>query len=178
MIFGEDVAGVYLYNWPGLIIPAISWIAWGIVFSRSFSSEKTGSFISTVINWLLRGSILELLVAIPSHIISRQRDDCCAPPFLLLGIATGLSIALMSFGPGVIILFAQRIKTKNRNQNSKAIFSRSYVVLAFTGLLAVACLLCWDFQSLKEEHRQQLAAELKKSSDEVKKGPDKVLPGE
>ena len=104
MIWGEDVAGVYLYNWPCLIIPAISWIFWGIVFYRSFSSENPRSFISTVTNWLLRGSILELLVAIPSHIISRQRDDCCAPPFLLLGIATGLAIALMSFGPGVFFL--------------------------------------------------------------------------
>jgi hypothetical protein len=35
--------------------------------------------------WLLRGSILELLVAVPSHVIVRRRDDCCAPHRHILG---------------------------------------------------------------------------------------------
>ena len=113
MVWGENAVDDYLYRWPALIIPAISWLVWGIVFYRSFSIEDPQSFTSSLTGWLLRGSILELLVAIPSHIISRHRDECCAPPLTLMGIATGLSIALMSFGPGVFFLFAQRIRDKN-----------------------------------------------------------------
>lgn len=118
MIWGEAAVDEYLYNWPALIIPAIFWPVWGVVFYRSFSSEKPNSFTSSLTRWFLRGSILELLVAIPSHIISRHRDECCAPAVTLLGIATGLAIALMSFGPGVFFLFAQRIRNKNRKQHA------------------------------------------------------------
>lgn len=112
MIWGEVGSEKFLYNWPVLFIPAIFWLIWGIIFYRSFSSDDPRSFTSTITRWLLRGSILELLVAIPSHIISRQRNECCAPPLTFLAIVTGLSIALMSFGPGIFFLFAKRIKNK------------------------------------------------------------------
>jgi hypothetical protein len=64
--------------------------------------------------WLLRGSILELLIAVPSHVIVRQRDDCCAPFATFWGIVTGISVMLISFGPGVLFLFAARIRRKQR----------------------------------------------------------------
>ena len=113
MIFGEKASDHYLYNWPILLSAlAAFWLMWGIIFWMSFGSKDPDSFTSTITRWLLRGSILELLVAIPSHIISRQRDECCAPTFTLLGIVTGLSVGLMSFGPGIFFLFARRIKNK------------------------------------------------------------------
>jgi len=114
MVWGEQAVDPYLYHWPALIIPTFSWLIWGAVFYRSFSSADPKAFTTSLSRWLLRGSILELLVAVPSHLISRQREECCAPPFTLLGIATGISIALMSFGPGVFFLFAQRIRAKRR----------------------------------------------------------------
>lgn len=120
MVWGENAVDEYLYDWSALIIPAIFWLVWGIVFYKSFSSEDPNTFTSNLTRWLLRGSILELIVAIPSHIISRHRHECCAPPFTLLGIATGIAIALMSFGPGVFFLFAQRIKAKNGKQHNEA----------------------------------------------------------
>lgn len=121
MVWGENAVDEYLYDWSALIIPAIFWLVWGIVFYKSFSSEDPNTFTSNLTRWLLRGSILELIVAIPSHIISRHRHECCAPPFTLLGIATGIAIALMSFGPGVFFLFAQRIKAKNGKQHNEAV---------------------------------------------------------
>jgi hypothetical protein len=95
-----------------LILPAFFWLIWGVIFWRSFSSTNPNSFTSTMTRWLLRGSILEILVAIPSHIISRQRNDCCAPTFTFLALVTGISIALMSFGPGIFFLYMKRIKDK------------------------------------------------------------------
>jgi len=116
IIWGENKSEKFLYNWPILLIPVFFWLTWGIIFYKSFSSDNPNSFISTITHWLLKGSILELLVAVPSHIISRQRDECCAPPLTLLGIVTGLSIAIMSFGPGIFFLFAKRIKEKMRKR--------------------------------------------------------------
>lgn len=115
MIWGEDYSFEFLYKWPILLIPAIFWLVWSIVFYRSYSSGDPMSFTSTIVRWLLGGSVLELLVAIPSHIISRHREECCAPPLTFLGIVTGLSVALMSFGPGVFFLFAKKIRHKKGN---------------------------------------------------------------
>ena len=115
MIWGEETA-YDICTLPILIIPATFWLIWGIVFFKSYSDQEPLSFTSQITKWLLRGSILELLVAVPSHILSRHKEECCAPPLSLFGIATGLSIGLMSFGPGVFLLFASRIRDKKIKQ--------------------------------------------------------------
>jgi hypothetical protein len=112
MIWGEDSVSKYTGQYPVLIALAVFWLFWGAVFMRSYSDRSQASFTSRITRWLLRGSILELVVAVPGHIISRHRNECCAPEITLLGIATGLATALMSFGPGVFFLFAQRIRNK------------------------------------------------------------------
>ena len=111
MVWKED-ALMGTDSWLFLPFIAVSWLVWGLVFYKCYSSKDQKALTSTIISWFLRGSILELLVVIPSHVISRHRHECCGPPLTLLGIATGLSIALMSFGPGLLFLFAQRIKAK------------------------------------------------------------------
>lgn len=103
-------------RWWMLATFAISWLVWGTVFWRS---SDPASLTSTITHWLLRGSILELVVAIPSHIISRNRNDCCAPTFTLWGISLGLATALMSFGPGLFFLFARRIRDKQRASSAR-----------------------------------------------------------
>lgn len=115
MGLGEGAVRDYLYSWPALVFVLISWLVWGVVFYRSTLTKDPAAFNKSLTRWLLGGSILELLVAIPSHIVSRHRDECCAPPFSLLAIATGLAIALLSFGPGVFFLFARRIGSKTAN---------------------------------------------------------------
>jgi len=112
MVWGEKSENTPQHYLNPIVVIPIFWLAWGIIFYRSFSSGNPRSFVSILNGWLLRGSILELLVAIPSHIISRHRHECCAPPITLIAIATGLSIALMSFGPAVFFLFAKRIRDK------------------------------------------------------------------
>src|ERR1017187_7889824 len=75
----------------------IFWLVWAIIFRRAT-------------RWLLRGSILELIIAVPSHVIVRRRDDCCAPAGTFWGIATGISVMLLCFGPGVFFLFVERCR--------------------------------------------------------------------
>lgn len=61
---------------------------------------------------MLRGSVLEVLVAIPTHIVTRRKHDCCAPTYSLMGIAAGLAVACLSYGPGLYFLFAKRAAAK------------------------------------------------------------------
>lgn len=112
MIWGENRHHDQIYSWSMIAIPTISWCVWALIFHRNYSDTNTKAMIPTITRWLLRASILELIVAIPSHIIARQRDECCAPHFTLLAIATGLSIALASFGPGIFFLFIKKVKEK------------------------------------------------------------------
>jgi hypothetical protein len=92
----------------GLI--AILWGIWGMIFYRFARADAPEALLKRTTRWLLRGSALELLIAVPSHIIVRQRDDCCAPAATFWGITLGTSVMLLCFGPGVFFLFAERMR--------------------------------------------------------------------
>ncbi len=92
------------------LITLLTWTLWGFLFYRATRHDPPNALLRRATAWLLRGSVLELLVAVPCHVIVRRRNDCCAPGITFLGIATGLAVMLMSFGPGVFFLFVQRIR--------------------------------------------------------------------
>jgi hypothetical protein len=83
------------------------WLVWGILFYFYF--RNSSAVITRLVSWLLRGSVLELLIAAPCHIIVRRRNDCSAPVVTSFGIATGLAIMLLSFGPSVLFLYKKRL---------------------------------------------------------------------
>jgi hypothetical protein len=60
--------------------------------------------------WLVAGSVLELLIAVPSHVVVNRRHDCRAPFVSSFGVATGLAMLLMSIGPGALFLFRARMR--------------------------------------------------------------------
>ena len=109
--------------WTGIfLIVGICWLVWGLIFSRYAKADEPNALSKRATRWLLRGSILELLVAVPSHVIVRRRDDCCAPIGTFWGIATGISVMLLCFGPGVFFLFVERcqkLKPKSADMNNK-----------------------------------------------------------
>ena len=99
----------------GFLTVLIFWAIWALIFGRYAQADEPDALLKRATRWLLRGSILELLVAVPSHVIVRRREDCCAPAGTFWGIATGLSVMLLCFGPGVFYLFverSQRLKPK------------------------------------------------------------------
>ena len=112
MLLGEDASGGPLFEWGAPALLGILWLFWGALFFRSFTAADPGSLTSTITKWLLKGSILEILIAIPAHILSRHRNECCAPGFTLFGLVTGISVAVMAFGPGIFFLFARKVREK------------------------------------------------------------------
>ena len=95
----------------------VFWTLWAFVFGRFAKSDDPEAFLHRATRWLLRGSVLELLVAIPSHIIVRRREDCCAPIGTFWGIASGISVMLLCFGPGVFFLFVERFRRLQPKSN-------------------------------------------------------------
>jgi hypothetical protein len=91
----------------GLLLVAALWVLWAGVFYLYLLN--TAEPVNKVVSWLLRGSVLEVLVVVPCHVWVRRRDDCSAPGVTAFGIATGLAIMLLSFGPGVLLLFKKRL---------------------------------------------------------------------
>ena len=87
--------------WLGL------WCFWGALFYWYYRTS-TG-IVNKAVSWLLAGSVLELLIAVPAHVIVRHRDDCSAPIVTSWGIVTGIAVMLLSFGPGVLVLYKKRI---------------------------------------------------------------------
>ena len=119
-IFGDDsIEGIVPLL--ALIFLLFNWIVWSCIFRAFARNADPHSYIRRLMKWLLHGTILELLVAVPSHIIVRQKDICCADCVTATGIATGLAVMLLSFGPGIYFLYAERIESKKpgSKDNSK-----------------------------------------------------------
>ena len=93
-----------------LALVGILWIGWSVLFFRGSRDDDPDSLSRRAVRWLLRGSILELLVAVPTHVVVRHRGDCCAPYATFWGIVCGLTVMLISFGPGVFFLFVARAR--------------------------------------------------------------------
>lgn len=94
--------------WLGL--PLLTWAVWAIVFGRLSLASDVRTFSEVQNRWMLRGSILELLVAVPTHVVTRGRAECCAGFLTFFGITMGLSVMLLAFGPAVFFLFYSRWK--------------------------------------------------------------------
>lgn len=95
-----------------LAVTLVLWMLWGWAFYHFSRADEPENVHRRAVRWLLRGSILDLLVAVPSHVVVRGRDDCCAGFATFWGLVTGASVMLLAFGPGVFFLFAERIRRK------------------------------------------------------------------
>jgi len=105
--FGEgyhlDTAAGMFELWGAL------WVLWGIVFYLYF--RNSSQVTERVVSWLLKGSVLELLIAVPCH-------DCSAPVVTSFGIATGIAVMLLCFGPSVLFLFKKRLDAYSAHKSA------------------------------------------------------------
>ena len=88
------------------------WGMWWFILLKATGRGPQDRFPEKSCRWLLAGSALELIVAIPCHVITRQREDCCAPLGTFAGIASGVSVALLCCGPALYFLIRDRVRRK------------------------------------------------------------------
>ena len=96
-----DTSAEFVAGW------VVLWLVWGVVFYLYLRNATQTT--SRAISWLLKGSVLELLIAVPCHVWVRRRDECCAPFVTSFGIVTGIAVMLLCFGPSVLFLFKKRL---------------------------------------------------------------------
>lgn len=89
-----------------------AWGLWWFILLKATKTNPSPRFPQRACRWLLAGSALELIVAVPCHVISRNRDDCCAPAGTFFGIACGTSVALLCCGPALLFLVRDRLRKK------------------------------------------------------------------
>jgi hypothetical protein len=111
-IWGDDAIDGDIALWLAPVFLLVNWLVWSLVFRTFAHNADPRSYIRRLMKWLLHGTILELLIAVPSHVIARHKDVCCAHGVTAAGIATGLAIMLISFGPGIYFMYAERIEGK------------------------------------------------------------------
>jgi len=102
--------------WITLFILLATWIFWALVFYRKSKNLEPLNMIEEFCRIIFRASILELLVAVPTHILARHRNYCCAGFGTFWGIAFGMALIIFSFGPGVYFLFVERWKKLHRQK--------------------------------------------------------------
>ncbi len=106
--------------WGFWILVGINWIGWSTVFLVTYSHNGRYTLASRLFQALFRGSLLELLVAIPSHVIASRRPGCFVGMLTGLGVSGGIAVMLWAFGPGIILLFLRerhRRESKEERQN-------------------------------------------------------------
>ena len=97
----EIGAGAFFALW-GLL-----WLIWAVVFY--LFNKDSSEIVTRATSWLLKGSVLELIIAVVCHVIVRRHHDCSAPIVTSFGIVTGIAIMLFSFGPSVFFLLKKRM---------------------------------------------------------------------
>lgn len=98
------------------IIVGLSWIAWSVVFFIRYRDTERYKILRSLVCAIIAGSLVELLAAIPSHIIVSRRAGCFVGIFTVFGISAGIAVMLWAFGPGIIILFLHEKRKRELQQ--------------------------------------------------------------
>jgi len=104
------------WGWVAVGAGGMTWIIWAIVFWVMSSYREPASIASRLHRWLIGGSVLELLVAVQTHLVVRRRQECCAGVATMLGICMGVAVMLIAFGPSIGFLYYRRWKQVAQKQ--------------------------------------------------------------
>jgi hypothetical protein len=106
----HDIAVSNQGIWMTIELALLGWCAWALIFSRMSRRAEPSDLVMRQCRWLFKGSILEILIAVPTHIVARYRDYCCAGFMTFIGLTMGVSVMLFAYGPAVFFLFVERWK--------------------------------------------------------------------
>lgn len=104
-----------------IVLFGASWFFWAWGFIATYKNNIPGDFMRKTVARLMAGSVMELIIAVPSHIYFRQRGDCCAPLFSYFGIVMGTTVLLFAFGPGIVFLYLKRMNDKRPKKKDEKV---------------------------------------------------------
>jgi hypothetical protein len=81
------------------------WVLWGFLLFVFGQRWERLRFLKRFTAIAFFGSLAELLVTIPSHMIVIRRPGCIVGLGTMLGIIAGIAVMIWSFGPAIAILF-------------------------------------------------------------------------
>ena len=113
LVYGDKAGDAGHFNrgcWAALGLGLLTWCLWAVVFARISRNAPPADLVTRQCRRLFQGSVLELLIAVPTHIVARCRDYCCAGFLTFVGLTMGVSVMLFAFGPAVFVLFVERWK--------------------------------------------------------------------
>lgn len=115
----SETGGMGTGNWiAGFGVVGAMWFVWAFLFGFYVGKKEPAGAMGTIARFLVAGSVLELLISVPAHIVARMRNYCCAGMFTTWGLWTGIAVVLLAFGPATFILFARRYKSIKNQGNS------------------------------------------------------------
>jgi hypothetical protein len=95
---------------PFFLLGLSGWAVWAVVFGLWARRREGPAAVRGITRAMIAGSLAELLVAVPSHVIARKREYCCAGVLTFTGLAAGFVVLLFAFGPAVYFLFVDRFR--------------------------------------------------------------------
>jgi len=112
--------------WVALALAILTWCIWAVVFFRMSRNTEPSDLVSRQCRALLKGSVLELLIAVPTHVVARYRDYCCAGFLTFIGLTMGVSVMLFAYGPAVFFLFVERWNRLHPARRNPAVAAGRY----------------------------------------------------
>ncbi|MGA2498896.1 MAG: hypothetical protein ABSH20_14230 [Tepidisphaeraceae bacterium] len=94
--------------WLTASMVLILWGTWTFVFWILSGRREPASFGGRLHRWIYAGSVLELLIAVPAHVVCRRRSECCAGIESGIGLCLGVAVMLVAFGPSIVFLYYRR----------------------------------------------------------------------
>ena len=113
-LFTIDDEGIIIWIFWAFI--GVSWVVWSIVLFARYKEMDRYAAVKGLISTMLAGSLLELLVAVPSHIVVSRRPGCFVGLATACGITSGIAVMLWSFGPGIVLMFLQKRREKEQRE--------------------------------------------------------------
>jgi len=107
-VLRDDAFASAWAGWSAIAAGLITWLVWSVLFHRASRGANPEDVLARHCRLMIQGSILEFLVAVPTHIVARQRHYCCAGVYTFTGIAVGTAVMLLAYGPAVFVLFVNR----------------------------------------------------------------------
>ena len=112
----EEPWGAILF-W-GLL--GVSWVGWGVLLWVHTRRRPRIQVLRRLTGILFGGSLLELLAAVPSHLIVIRRPGCLVGLSTMLGIVAGIYVMLFAFGPAILLLFLRPRLRHERAEEARA----------------------------------------------------------